>query len=297
MESSESSSASSPLNLAPPAPSCPPPLAWTQVLEQFRAAAVPFEVAGDGEPIRGLTFGSGQPLYVLNAWSGTSEVFCLMAWLLREQFRLVLIDYPQSARNWDTFKDCPARVATFLGDEHYDLLATGFGSVPALLQALTPATGLRRLVLQSSIVSYRLSWLERAGAAVFSVLPASIRNAFFRTRLLYSQHRLWFPPIDETRWQFLAANCLQTPLKVVAQRFRLLHGLDLTSRLKDVRQPVLLVDCEGEPQRNKQANQVLGRELPDATYEAVPNCGQVPHVTHPHRLAGLLKKFLLPQES
>lgn len=279
--------------VTPPAPSCPPPLAWTQVLENFRSEAQPFEIATHHEPIRGLTFGSGQPLYVLNHWSGTSEIFCLLAWLLREQFRLVLIDYPLSLRSWDEFTNLPACIATFLGDEQYDLFATGFGTVPALRQALTPGTALRRLVLQGPLVSYRLSALERLGAASFTLLPSSVKNILLRKRLLFSNHRLWFPPIDETRWQFLAADCLQTPISTVSHRFRLLHGLDLSKHLQAVRQPVLLVDCEGEPQRNKQANQLLGRELPDATYEAVPNCGQVPHVTHPHRLAGLLKKFLL----
>jgi len=263
------------------------------VLENFRNEAQPFEIATHHEPIRGLTFGSGQPLYVLNHWSGTSDIFCLLAWLLREQFRLVLIDYPLSLRSWDEFTNLPACIATFLGDEQYDLFATGFGTVPALRQALTPGTALRRLVLQGPLVSYRLSALEKLGAASFTLLPSSVKNVLLRKRLLFSNHRLWFPPIDETRWQFLAADCLQTPISTVAHRFRLLHGLDLTKHVQAVRQSVLLVDCEGEPQRNKQANQLLGRELPDATYEAVSNCGQVPHVTHPHRLAGLIKKFLL----
>ncbi len=294
MEPSESPLSNPAGNLVtPPAPSCPPPLVWTQVLANFRADAQPFELHPHGELIRGLAFGSGQPLYVLNSWSGTPESFCLLAWLLKDQFRVVLMDYPATAPSWDELTAVPAQVATYLGDDTYDLFATGFGTVPALKQAVTVGTGLRRLALHAPIVAYRLSLLERLGAACFSCLPASISDVPFRKRLLFKNHRLWFPPIDETRWQFLAADCLQTPMKTVAHRFQMLHGLDLLPLLKEVRQPVLLVDCEGEPQRNKQANQVLGRELPDATYEAVPNCGQVPHITHPHRLAGLLKKFLL----
>lgn len=283
--------------VTPPAPSCPPPLVWTQVLAKFREEARSFELPNHGTTVRGLTFGTGQPLYVLNHWSGTPDVFCLLAWLLKDQFRVVLIDYPLDAKSWDDITPLPSQVATYLGDEQYDLFATGFGTVPALKHALAAGSALRRLVLHAPIVSMRLSLLERVGAGCFSLLPSSIANVPFRKRLLFSNHRLWFPPIDETRWQFLAADCLQTPIKTAARRFRLLHGVDLQAQLKDVRQPVLLVDCEGEPQRNKQAHQVLGRELPDATYEAVPNSGQVPHVTHPHRLAGLLKKFLIEHVS
>lgn len=279
--------------LTPPAPSCPPPLVWNQVLEQFRVDAQPFEIHSDAATVRGLTYGSGLPLYVLGSWSGTPEVFCLLAWLLRDHFRLVLIDYPETAPNWDSLIAAPVITAKHFNDARFDVLATGFGTVPALMLALQQKSPVRRLVVQAPIVKYELSLLERLGAGVCSLLPRGVHNAPFRKRLLFSNHRLWFPPIDETRWQFLAANCLLTPLKTVAQRFRLLHRLDLTNRLKEISIPVLLVDCEGEPQRTKHTHQVLGRELPDATYEAVPNCGQVPHVTHPHRLAGLLKNFLL----
>lgn len=283
------------VSVALPAPSaCPPPLVWTEVLAQFQQQARVIEVGEDSARFRVTVFGDGQPLYFLNGWSGDANLFCLTAWMLREQFRCVLIDYPTNARNLDSLASVVVQAADAVGDSSVDLFASNFGTAVALRAALSSPDRIGRLVLQGPIVSYRLSWLEALCGRLASWLPEGIKQVPFRRRLLFSNHRLWFPPIDETRWQFLARNSMQTSLRVVARRFLMLAGFEISSQVGQLRCPVLVITSEGDPRRTSDAARQLTAQLPQARHEVISNCGQVPFVTHPHRLANLLKPFLLP---
>ena len=283
------------VSVALPAPSsCPPPLVWTEVLAQFQKQARIFELGTGSGRFRVTVFGDGQPLYFLNGWSGDADLFCLTAWMLREQFRCVLIDYPTTASNLESLATIVTQAADAVGDPSVDLFASNFGTAVGLRAALSAPDRIRRLVLQGPIVSYRLSWLEAICARLASWLPERIKQVPFRRRLLFTNHRLWFPPIDETRWQFLARNSMQTSLRVVARRFLMLAGFDFSPQVSGLRCPVLVITSEGDPRRANEAACWLAEQLPHARHENISNCGQVPFVTHPHRLANLLKPFLLP---
>jgi pimeloyl-ACP methyl ester carboxylesterase len=78
---------------APSSEACPTPLGWAEVLESFRAESTPWTVDVGGSLLQGRTLGHGQPLYFLNGISGNCELFCLLAWLLRDQYHCVLFDY------------------------------------------------------------------------------------------------------------------------------------------------------------------------------------------------------------
>src|SRR5580700_10847165 len=73
---------------------CPAPLGWVQVLEAVRAQSTPWSVEVEGHQFSGRTLGVGPPLYFLNGLAGTSDLFCLLVWLLRDEFRCVVFDYP-----------------------------------------------------------------------------------------------------------------------------------------------------------------------------------------------------------
>jgi pimeloyl-ACP methyl ester carboxylesterase len=244
-------------------------------------------------PIRGVVFGSGEPLYFLNGWSGTSELFCLTAWLLREQFRCVLVDYPENCNQLDQLAASVMTVADYMGDDRFNLFGTGFGSSVAVEVAAKSPSRIRNLILQAPVISYRLSFLERVCGKLASYLPASWRRVPLRQRLLLSNHRLWFPPIDHTRWQFLADNVQETSLSHVARRFLMLSGLDLWASLAAIECPIVVVTCEGDPKRVRDAGDELARRLPNARVEFISNCGQVPYVTHPHRLANIIKPLIV----
>ncbi len=280
-----------PINLTAPT-GCPPPLVWSEVLNNFRENSETFE-AGSGQlKVTGAIFGQGEPLYFLNGWSGDADLFCLTAWLLREQFRCVILNYPQQARSLQSLSESTIAAAEELGDASINLFGTGFGSCIALQTALQFPSHVQRLILQSPLIRFELSKLEQLVGRACTLLPSSVRRAPFRRQLALANHRLWFPPIDQQRCHFLSENMMSTPLSVVAQRFLMLHRFDLASRLAEVKCPTLIINSEGDPQRSKDAGDTLNSGIQGSQHEVISNSGQVPFVTHPHRLANLIKPFV-----
>ena len=278
-------------------PSCPPPLAWHDVLGEFRSQSQPFEFTGStGQTVRGQVLGEGPPLYILNGLSATSELFCLTVWLLREEFRCVVVDYPEDATTLSQQADSLFTAADGLGDHEFDLFATSFSSAVAMEILTTDASRIRHAVLQGPMNGIRLGFFERLAtrAAMFS--PGRMRHVPFFKAALQNNHRLWFPPFDETRWHFMALNVGSVKISTVARRLRMLNGLDWTERLAGIRTPTFIVSSEGEAQRHQDAAKLFASQIPGTKNERIPNCGHVPFVTHPHRLAKLIGPFLRDEE-
>src|SRR5437899_384251 len=109
----------------PPAPTCPPPLAWVDVLADFHKQADAWYLDRPQYRLSGRTLGSGPPLYFLNGFSGTHELYALLVWLLRDRYRCVLFDYPVAPRGMhvsldDTADDLVA-IADTCGDRQCHL--------------------------------------------------------------------------------------------------------------------------------------------------------------------------------
>jgi pimeloyl-[acyl-carrier protein] methyl ester esterase len=279
-------------------PSCPPPLAWRDVLAEFRSQSETFEFTGsDGLVVRGHVLGEGPPLYILNGLSATPELFCLTVWLLREEFRCVVIDYPEQATSLSQLAGSLFTAADGLGDQEFDLFATSFSSAVAMQILTTDASRIRHAVLQGPVNGIRLSWLERLATRAAMLSPGRMSRVPFFRAALQNNHRLWFPPFDETRWHFMALNVGSVRISTVARRLRMLNGLDWTERLAEIKTPTFIVSSEGEATRHHDAAKLFVSQIPGTKNERIPNCGHVPFVTHPHRLAKLIGPFLRDEES
>lgn len=273
-------------------PSCPPPLAWQDVLSEFRNQSEAFQFTGsDGLTVSGRVLGEGPPLYILNGLAATSEIFCLTVWLLREEFRCVAMDYPEQATTLSQLASSLFTTADGLGDCEFDLFATSFGSAVAM-EVLTANPGrIRHAVLQGPVNGIRLSGLERLVTKAALLAPGRMRHIPLFRAALQNNHRLWFPPIDPTRWHFTTLNVGSVAIRTVARRLRMLNGLDWTERLSEIDTPVFVISSEGEAARHRDAAELFADRIPGAKSERIPNCGHVPFVSHPHRLAKLIGPF------
>lgn len=283
----------------PPPPegsSCPPPLAWTDVLGNFRGQCESFEVSADGAKFSGRVMGEGPPLYFLCGLAQTTELFCLTVWLLREHFRCVLIDYPDTGDLSALARLVPA-AADQLGDDSFDLFATSFGSAVALELLLTSPDRIRKVVLQGPLIRFRLSRPERLCSHIIGWLPGDIDRLPGRRRVLEGHHRLWFPPFDHSRWEWTLDDTGRVRTAAVMRRLRTLHGIDFSERLGEISTPALIVSSEGEAFRHRESAAILSKRLPQARHEELSNCGHIPFVTHPHRLANLIRPFLLGEDA
>lgn len=285
---------------------CPPPLAWQQVLEAFREESNSFSIESDGNTIAGRSWGTGPPLYFLTGLGGTHELYSLAIWLLRDQFRCVAFDYPNSfskqSRNSESpvepLARCLFAVADYHGDSQFHLYATSFGVTVALSCLLMEPDRIGRAILQGGFARRKISPFERALGAVCQHLPFSFRFAPLRRTVQQRNHRTWFPPFDFTRWQFFLNDTGRVPIAALAHRGNALSRFDLRPRLAQIGHPILLVHSEGEGRISSECLRELEQGLPNSRTEHLHTSGHLPYLTHPHRLTKLVRQFLVdPDES
>lgn len=277
---------------AQPGEGCPPPLAWTDVVAQIGELRTVIEADADGLAVRGYSVGEGTPLYFLNGICATPDLLSLLVWLLREDFRCVVLEYPSRARSLSDLSRSLLAVADAAGDRSLNLYAASFGSLVALQTLLDAPQRISRAVLQGPMVGMKLSSAERTGARVLSMLPGRMRRLPFFRSVVRNNHHRWFPPIDPTRWSFAEQDMTEPLIADVARRGRMLIGTDFTPCLKEIETPVLLISSEGEAARHREAASLLNEQLPHSRHEQIPNTGHLAFLTHPHRMANLVRPFL-----
>ena len=275
---------------------CPTPLAWKQVRTEFLSQSEEFSFSESGLTISGRVLSEGTPLYFLNGISASPPLFCLTAWLLRDEFRCVILNYPPEARNLSQLAQSLDIAATQFGDEQFDLYATSFGTAVALHAMINSQSRITRSILQGPVITMKFSLAERLALATLGWMPGQIERLPFRKTVLQNNHGRWFPPFDITRWQFLMHETGNVPTRDVAQRAKMLRELDFAGVVSEIRTPTLIIRSEGEAARHREAAQTLSEQLPDSTLEEISNSGHVPFVTHPHRLVKLIRAFLHPQQ-
>jgi pimeloyl-ACP methyl ester carboxylesterase len=275
---------------------CPPPLEWQDVLREFHRQADAWYLDRKDFRISGRTMGSGRPLYLLNGFSGTHELYALLVWLLRDRYRCVLFDYATPAsRGGATLSDLAddvLAVADAAGDRQFDIFGPLFGGLVAMEAMRHDPDRIGRGILQGAFAHRRLSRVERFLIRLCAWHPGKLRHLPLRGILQTQSHRRWFPPFDRTRWQFLFDNTGSVPLAAMARRAVLVCDCDLRPVLNKITQPVLLVRTEGEGKILEECCSVLSSGLPNAKVEWMNDTGHFPYLTHPHRLAKLIDGFL-----
>lgn len=275
---------------------CPTPLAWKQVRNEFLSQSEEFSFYENGLTVSGRVLGEGTPLYFLNGISASSTLFCLSVWLLRDEFRCVILDYPPEAQSLSELARSLDMTAAQLGDEQFDLYATSFGTTVALTALKKNSGRINRAILQGPLTSINFSMSERLALGTLGWLPGQIGRLPFRKTVLQNNHSRWFPPFDITRWQFLLHETGDVPTRDVARRAKMLRGLDFSRSLSEINTPTLVISSEGEALRHRTAAKELAEQIPNAQSEEISNSGHVPFVTHPHRLVKLVRSFLHPEQ-
>jgi pimeloyl-ACP methyl ester carboxylesterase len=297
MPTTEPALANSPDQPAAPAEStCPPPLAWVDVLADFHKQADAWYLDRPNYRISGRTLGSGPALYLLNGYSGTHELYSLFVWLLQDRYRCVLFDYPvPSDRKNLTLTDMAddlVAIADTCGDRQCHLFASSFGGLVAMTAMARHPGRFGRSIIQAGFARRSLSRFERAFIDICQRLPGRLRHFPGRGAVQRQSHRRWFPPFDWTRWQFFSDNTGSVPLADLADRAAIVRDCDLRPLLPAIDQPLLLLRTEGNGQILDACNQELVDGLSHATVETMNDTGQLPYLTHPHRLAKVVHAYL-----
>lgn len=277
---------------------CPTPLEWRDVVAGFRRERDDFELEVQGARVQAAIFGTGHPLYFLSPATGNIDLFALLAWRLREQFRCVLVDeprpHPQRTQRLSQARSCLLAAADHVGDDSFSLFATGWGSLVALQSLLSVPNRIPAAILVCGFAHRDLTWIERGLLFWGCHCPGRLAQLPAWQTIQERNHRAWFPPYDETRWQFLRDNLAATPIRDAARRLAVLSTTDLRPRLSEIKARVLLVRTEGEGPQVTKCQEDLQTGIPAATTEWMHTSGHYSCLTHPHRLAKLVTAFLTP---
>ncbi|MGD9855005.1 MAG: alpha/beta fold hydrolase [Planctomycetaceae bacterium] len=279
---------------------CPPPLAWRDVVQAFCEQRQIHEWSRDGQAVTVSTLGQGPPLYLLNGVFGDATMSALLVWLLQEEHTCVVCDWP-GIRVGRAGDSAPQRLANLarsvlgaadrLGHGRFALHGTSFGCLVGLQMMLDAPERIERASLQGGSAARRLTRTERGLLGLARRSSRSLGQVPFVSAILRQNHRSWFPPFDETRWNFFEQLAADTPLRQAADAALIAGRVDLSPRLAEIQTPVLVILCEGDGAVSAQAQQELARRLPCSSVETLDNCGALPQLTHPHRLAKLLRAF------
>lgn len=271
---------------------CPTPLGWKQVLRKVHEESQEWELERNGTLIRGRTFGNGPPLYFINGLGGTSDLFLLTAWLLRDDFRCVVFDYSRGCNSLDRMTEDLFAIADAQGDQRFSLYATSFGCLVGLKAMLQFPERVESSVLQGGFAYRKLSLFETMLARLNCFAPGTFRRVPFRKKIQLWNHRRWFPPFDQSRWQFFVDNTGELPISLLARRAVIVGQSDLRSQLSAIKQPVLLIRSEGEGMVAEECHRELEAGLSISETELMKSTGHIPYLTHPHRLVKLIRPFL-----
>lgn len=280
---------------------CPTPLVWQEVLAAYRSESTEWELTNRSHRLIGRTWGQGRPLYLLNGFAATSEMFALTLWLLREQYRCVVFDTfenRESRKKPVTMSDFASdvlAVADHHGDESIGVFGASFGAAVGLQMALESPNRIAGLVLQHGFAKRRLSLSERMLATWCRRSRRTLYQFPWRRRIQELNHRRWFPPFDGTRFEFLVESTGSIPLAVLAQKAIAVNSFDISDRLGEITCPVLLLRTEGEGGLEARSHAQLEQGIKESRTEWMHSSGLHPALTHPHRLVKLLKSFFAPE--
>jgi pimeloyl-ACP methyl ester carboxylesterase len=281
---------------------CPTPLVWQEIREKFLNDSQPWEFARGPHQLTGHTWGQGPPLYFLNNFAATAELFSLAAWLLKDQFRCVVFDSTACDRRRighakpliSDFADDLFAIADRQGDQRFSVYGAGFGAAVGLQAAINSPSRIDRLVLQHGFASRRLSLFERLLMSACLRSSQTLDRMPQRRRFQAVNHQPWFPPFDHSRFEFLVDSTGSLFLQDLARQAWAVNSFNVVSRLSEIDCPVLLLRTEGEGRMAAQSQEVLESQLKNQRTEWLHSAGQHPCLTHPHRVAKLVKSFCMP---
>ena len=272
---------------------------WQEVRENYLRDSTAWEMMRGPHRLVGRTWGDGPPLYFLNNFAATAELLSLTVWLLRDQFRCIVFDSVthdrRSARattpTMIEFADDLFAVADHHSDQRFSVYGAAFGGAVAIQAAIDQPGRIERLILQHGFAHRQLTLFERLLASICLRSGQTLDALPQRRRFQAVNHKPWFPPFDQSRFEFLVQSTGTLPLRDLARRALAVNSFNVVSRLEEISCPTMLLRTEGEGRQAADSQSMLEKALKQPRIEWMHSAGQHPYLTHPHRVAKLVQSF------
>ena len=279
----------------------PPRVCLEKALRSFAEEAIHGACATGRYRCPYFTWGTGPPLLFIHGLGDLGCSYVPVISVLAKDFQC--IGYEQPTGRGDaarlgryTHADLVADLFALLdhlGLRQSYVFGSSFGSTLALAAMRAEPERIPRAILEGGFAHRVLAPAERLLARLARFLPGSVR--LFPFRRLIGKHALG--PLAMTRpeyFEFFLRNTGIPPTTALGQRALLLNGLDLRALLPEIRQPVLLICGDCDPVVRGDCEEVLLQGLPHCARVELPDCGHMPHYTHPELVAELVRRFLTP---
>jgi pimeloyl-ACP methyl ester carboxylesterase len=242
-------------------------------------------------------WGEGRPLILVPGLAGSFELLGPLIRRLSRRFRVL----SYHLRGED---DCFALRRSFgLADLADDLdefidwhclerpivFGVSFGGVVALEYAARHAAGLSHLIVQGVGARFKRGLLQQVAGSVLTRYPLPSDNPFINQffNVLFGRRPEPGPLAD-----FVVRSCWRTDQSVMAHRFRLVQGFDMTDRLHRVRVPTLLLAGDRDVIVSAASLQSLQNGIDECQVARLPDCGHLVCVTRPERVTEETIRFL-----
>lgn len=280
--------------------SCPPPLRCRAVWESVQSEAQSWRVTGPrGATLSGWVYGAGPTLLLVSPLGGASPLWSLLAYLLRDDVQCVTWDWTSVGdnRSLSHYADDLLAVTQTLDASPCAVYGVALGGAIALQAARAFPDSIALALIQDGFSQRRLTLAERllAQLGAWSRRPLSRTPGWEHVQTL--NHRRWFPPLDPDRWGFFLEATGRLPLSIVARQALACRRFDIREELPRIETPVWCVSTEGAGPRAKRNAEALMAGLRSAQLESVHTTGYHFGLTHPHRLAKLVRQALGMQTS
>lgn len=276
---------------------CPAPLLWQDIVTSFQEEIRQGEISFANGSVTATQYGQGPPLVFLPGTATTPRLYALLAWLLKDERQCWILETPQFQAAPEVCELIPATASAYeqvlkeLFGGPVNIYAAGY-SVPVCIQMLLEhSEQVHKAILQSGWAHYQLTSFEQRLLQFGKHLPVRLRNIPLWKTSQVQNHRPWFPPYDETRFQFLISETGRLSTAEVSCRLLAGVAIDLTQRLAEINKPTMVIQAEGEGEAILNQGQLLAKSIPGCRLEELHTTGHYPFLTHPHRLVKLLRDF------
>ncbi|MCI0354027.1 MAG: alpha/beta hydrolase [Acidobacteria bacterium] len=242
-------------------------------------------------------WGEGTPLVLVPGLAGGCSLLGPLANLLARRFRVITYqlrgeDDCFALRRRFALPDLAADLREFLDHlclECPAVMGVSFGGAVALEFAARYPRRLASLTVQGVGARFEESLLQQVAGTVLTRFPlptdSPFVNQFFN--LLFGGRTKPGPLVE-----FVTRQCWTTDQSVMAHRFRLVSGFDVSERLDRIDVPALILAGERDVLVSEPSLRDLRAGIAGARLVRLPKAGHLAFVTQPARIADEVCRFV-----
>ena len=248
----------------------------------------------DGVLLHYEVFGEGRPLLLLHGWGGCINAMAPIWQYFKENFKVYVLDFPgQNNESEDPpvpwgIPEYAKLVKDFIkmfAIEKPDVIAHSFGGRVAIYLASEDSNLFHRIVLTDS-----------AGVKPKNSLRKGLRKQAFRIgkHILKITHRgeKYEEALAKLRYQYASPDYRALKTDVMRKTFQNVISLDLTSRLKEIHNPTLLMWGEKDMDTPLYMAKVMEKNIPDAGLVVIENAGHFSYLDASSKYCMIVNEFL-----